>query len=93
VVGWLRWLVVLVAQINPRGMDFLCVNYETSFFFTLFFVFGTFFISVGFLFAMTYDYYHQQVRMLCLQEKMEELDLELGLLRGQPSFVDKTKIK
>jgi hypothetical protein len=47
------------------------------------FVFWIFFMSIFLLLLTTYDYYHYQLQLMTLKEKLEELhlDLEVGLRR------------
>jgi hypothetical protein len=62
-------------------MEEMCFNNELIYYYMFPFAFGIFFLAIFLMLMMTYDYYQYQVQLLTLQEKLELLDLEMGLRR------------
>ena len=65
-------------------MDEMCNNPDQLIYYYMHpFVFWIFFMSIFLLLLTTYDYYHYQLQLMTLKEKLEELhlDLEVGLRR------------
>jgi hypothetical protein len=66
-------------------MDEMC-NYpdQMIYYYMHPFVFWIFLMSIFLLLLTTYDYYYYQLHLMTLQEKLDDLDLELGLIRDTP---------
>jgi hypothetical protein len=56
----------------------IVINSYLSFLPIIFVIFG---VIIVILQVITQDYYKSQLEIICLNEKIEELDLEVGLLR------------
>ena len=58
--------------------DYLVINSYLSSLPIIFVIFGVIIVIIQ---VITQDYYKSQLEIICLNEKIEELDLEVGLLR------------
>ncbi len=66
-------------------MEDICFNNELIYYYIFPFAFWIFFMAIFFMLILTYDYYQYQLQLMSLQEKLEHLDLELGLRRETPA--------
>lgn len=68
-------------------MEWNCVNYQPVVYYTLPLLVGAFFLGLVGMMTLVYDYwyytYDYQCERIAFQERLEELDLELGLQHFQ----------
>lgn len=66
-------------------MNLICVNYETALYYTVPLMFAILFLAVFVIFYLINYHYKKEIKVLALQEIIEDLDLELGLMRKMES--------